>query len=280
MKAVIPAAGLGTRLLPITAVLPKEMLPVFFHDPNGEVLIKPVLQVIFENLYDSGFREFIFIVGLGKRVIQDRFTQNYSLLQRMDKNKYQSRNLEQFYNKISDSTITFVNQPEPKGFGDAVLRAKPYVRSDDFLVHAGDDFLINSTNNIDVMKKCFSEKNAEAAFFVEEVPDPRKYGVISGEKVEENVFLVTQIEEKPENPLTNLAVIAIYLFKSELFNQLEHIEAKPGQELQLTDGINGLIENNCSVYAVKVGNGNSRIDIGTPDSYWSALKRIYNFDQQ
>ncbi|MEM5866902.1 MAG: sugar phosphate nucleotidyltransferase, partial [Candidatus Aenigmatarchaeota archaeon] len=124
-KAVIPAAGLGTRLLPMTKETPKEMLPIVVNRDNGTVCLKPMLQAVFEQLYSEGFREFAFIVGRGKRAIEDYFSPDYNFVEYLKrKNKNQSAlELEEFYEKIKNSTIVFVNQPAPSGFGDAVHRA-------------------------------------------------------------------------------------------------------------------------------------------------------------
>ena len=144
-KVVVTAAGLGTRLLPITKEIPKEMLPLPIKE-GGEVVFKPMLQAIFEQLYEFGFRNFCFVVGRGKRTVEDYFTPDYEFLRYLrSKGKEKSAKLlEDFYEKISTSSVVFVNQPEPLGFGDAVYRAKPFVGSDSFLLHAGDDLVVSA----------------------------------------------------------------------------------------------------------------------------------------
>ncbi|MEM2294189.1 MAG: hypothetical protein QXX41_13030, partial [Nitrososphaerota archaeon] len=121
------AAGLGTRLLLATKEMPKEMLPLFSSGRNVDLLLKPVLQLIFEQLYDLGFREFCFVVGRGKRSIEDHFTPDYNYIELLKgKNKVNLvKNLEEFYQKVEKSIIFWVNQPEPRGFGHAVLMAEP-----------------------------------------------------------------------------------------------------------------------------------------------------------
>ena len=115
-KAVIPAAGLGTRLLPATKEQPKEMLPVFAMGVNGVLRVKPFLQVVFEQLYYAGFKDFCFIVGRGKRSIEDHFTLDNSLIQQLSrKNEFDLvKELINFYAKVSKSNLVFVNQPEPE----------------------------------------------------------------------------------------------------------------------------------------------------------------------
>ena len=152
-KVVIPAAGLGTRLFPATKEQPKEMLPIFSTTANGDVSVKPVVQMVFEQLYDAGLREFCYVVGRGKRGIEDHFTPDSNcirLLEGMGKNG-QATDLEDFYEKLRTSTIMWVNQPEPKGFGNAVLMAQPFVQNERCLVHAGDSCIISK--DMDYIKR-------------------------------------------------------------------------------------------------------------------------------
>jgi UDP-glucose pyrophosphorylase (EC 2.7.7.9) len=130
-KAVITAAGLGTRLLSETKELPKEMLPIF-QRVNGELALKPLLQVIFEQLYDVGIRDFCFVIGRGKRSIEDHFTPDWDFLEYLLKagKELAAKSIEIFYKKVEDSNISWVNQPQPRGFGDAVLRAEKFVAND------------------------------------------------------------------------------------------------------------------------------------------------------
>src|SRR5438445_8969448 len=125
-KVVIPAAGLGTRLLSVTKEQPKEMLPVFARGKNGNLCLKPIVQLVFEQLYQVGFREFCFIVGRGKRAIEDHFTPDFNYVSMLDsKAKHgPAADLESFYKMIEGSTVYWVNQPDPRGFGDAVLKAR------------------------------------------------------------------------------------------------------------------------------------------------------------
>ena len=144
-KVVLPAAGLGTRLLPITKETPKEMLPIYIRGENGNRYLKPVLQVIFEQLYKNNFREFIFIVGRSKRAIEDHFTIDNEFIKTLyEKNKSElATEMEKLYNKIEKSSLIFVNQPEPKGFGDSILKVRSIIE-EEFLVHAGDTYIKSS----------------------------------------------------------------------------------------------------------------------------------------
>ena len=134
-KAVVAAAGKGTRLLSATKELPKEMLPIFSKN-GGEISIKPILQIIFEQLDDLGVNEFCFIVGRGKRAIEDHFTPDLPFLEDMSKKgrRSQAKDLTDFYNKITKSQIVWINQPKPMGFGDAVLKSQVFTGDDDFTI--------------------------------------------------------------------------------------------------------------------------------------------------
>jgi len=249
MQAVITAAGLGTRMLPISKEIPKEMLPI---PNNGE--LKPIIQVIFEQLYDQGVREFIIVVSKSKRVIEDYFTPDYYFLEYLEsegKTK-QANSLKNFYKKIEESNIVFLTQYEPKGFGDAVLRTEPYVR-DEFLVVAADTIVYDL--NIKLM--------VTNSFLVTEVEDPRPYGVVIADKDGK----VINVEEKPKVPKSNLIIVPYYYFDRRIFQALK--EVKFEKELQLTDGIKNLIRKGVNFKAIKV---NNVYDLGNFEGYVNYLK--------
>jgi UTP--glucose-1-phosphate uridylyltransferase len=274
-KAVIPAAGLGTRLLPITKELPKEMLPVIALMKNGQPSLKPILQAIFEQLHDVSFREFAFIVGRGKRAIEDHFSPDDDFVQYLESNKRKdlAEELQEFYKKINDSNIVFINQPKPKGFGDAVGKAALFTGNEEFLIQAGDDLIISKNNNhLKRAANIFEQYDADALFLVEEVPNPRKYGVITGEETKPGIFQVTDIVEKPEKPPSNLAIVALYIFKPIIYKAIKEVEPDKSREIQLTDALKLLVDWNCKVYALKLKRNERRIDIGTAESYIEMLK--------
>jgi len=276
-KVVLPVAGLGTRLLPMTKEMPKEMLPIFLDSVNGGPCLKPMVQAVFEQLYDVGFREFGFIVGRGKRVIEDHFTPDEAFVKEMERrNKADlAEELRSFYRRVSGSTIVFINQPEPKGFGDAVLKAKSFV-NEDFLVHAGDTYIVSKNHNhIQSLIENHEKLGAEATILVQEVEDPRFYGVIEGEEKENGVYRVRRAVEKPEKPPTNLAIMPVYVFDPIIFMALEATPPGKGGELQLTDGIQKLIDWGLRVYAVKLPPDGIRLDIGNPSSCWEAFNLSY-----
>lgn len=274
-KVVIPAAGLGTRLLPITKELPKEMLPVFFKGKGDRVCLKPMLQAVFEQLYNAGFRQFGFIVGRGKRAIEDHFTPDGSFVEYLNNNNKAelANGLQDFYEKINNSTIIFINQPKPKGFGDAVYKAKLFTENEPFLMHAGDDFVFSQNNrHLRRLIKTFEHYDADAVFLVEGVKDPRRYGVMIGNEIKPYVFRVKEVIEKPKKPPSNLAVIALYVFKPIIYEAIEKVKPDDSGEIQLADAIQLLLNWQCKIYALKLRSGEQRIDIGTPETYLETLK--------
>ena len=278
-KVVIPAAGLGTRLFPATKEQPKEMLPIFVTASNGSMLVKPVVQLVFEQVHEAGLREFCFVVGRGKRGIEDHFTPDTNCirnLEGMGKNGL-ATDLEEFYEKLDSSKIMWVNQPEAKGFGNAVLTAQPFVQNEPCLVHAGDSAIISK--DMDYIKKllnAYKQLNADAAFIALEIENPKQYGIVEGDEVESGIFKVSRVVEKPEKPATNLAIMAMYAFHPIIFKALE--ATKPGKngEIQLTDAIQKLVDWGLKVYAVKLDKNYSHMDIGSPERYWEALDLSYN----
>ncbi len=252
---MITAAGLGTRMLPASKEIPKEMFPFLV---SGE--LKPVIQVVFEQAYQAGIRDFVFVVGRGKRVIEDHFTPDkdfLAYLRQKGKGK-QADSLDHFYAMVDDSTIAFVNQPEPKGFGDAVLRARPFVSDDLYVIGA------------DTVLEGFSIGGMPVnSLGVTEVEDPRQYGVVeigSG-------GAVLSIEEKPERPKSNLAVVPYYRFDEEIFDALEEVEerSRRGEEVQLTDAIRLEIERGKVFRAIKA---EKAYDAGSPEKYLDAMRKL------
>jgi len=272
-KAIIPAAGLGVRLLPATKEQPKEMLPILVEDANGRLFLKPFLQIVFEQLYDAGFREICFVVGRGKRSIEDHFTVDENFMDYLKaKDKIEHLNaLDSFYEKVRNSTIAFANQPQPLGFAEAAYRAKFFSGDEDFVVHAGDDLILPRKNYMQRLVSVFSEYKADAAFFVQRVKDPIKYGVVTGEKITNGVYHVKRVIEKPSKPPSKLVIVAIYVFKSKIYQAIERVKPGVNNEIQLTDAIQVLINQGDAVYAVELGSDEKRIEIGDPASYREAF---------
>lgn len=282
-KTVIPSAGLGTRLLPATMEQPKEMLPIFARGNDGQIYVKPLLQLVFEQLYSGGMREFCFITGKTKRAIEDHFTQNYefiTMLKRKNKN-YLAEDLEAFYRKLDDSRIVWVNQPEPKGFGEAVHRSHSFVGNEEFLVHAGDTYIV--TEDCDHLKrlmKTHQETGADATLLLQKIEDPRQYGVVEVERLGGEIFKVNKAVEKPEKPTSKIAIMPIYIFKPIIFKALEEVPPGKGGEIQLTDGIQMLIDWKLKVNAIELKPDEKRLDIGNPETYWDAIKLSYQYAER
>ena len=272
-KVIIPAAGLGTRLLPATKEQAKEMLPILAKDSRGRICLKPFLQLVFEQLYDFGFREICFVVGREKRSIEDHFTIDEDFMDYLrHKNKTEYlETLSDFYGKLRNSSVAFYNQPQPLGFAHAVYCAKSFSRDEDFLVHAGDDLVLSKRNLLQKLVSVFADHKAEAAFFVQKVKDATKYGVILGNEIEKGIYRVKQIIEKPPKPPSELAVVAIYCFTPNIYRAIEL--AKPGlnNEIQLTDAIQTLIGQNKPVFALELDPQDKRIETGDPLSYKEAF---------
>jgi UTP--glucose-1-phosphate uridylyltransferase len=279
LKAVVPAAGLGTRLLSATKEQPKEMLPVFALGEDGALCLKPMVQRIFEQLFDFGVREFYFIVGREKRAIQDHFTPDCEFVRRLDLHGKigQALGLKTFYRNLQSCSVVWVNQPEPKGFGDAVLQARPLIGTEPFLVHAGDTYIMSESQSVHArLVGAHRKGGAEATLIVKEIQDPRRYGV--AEVVDANTpeVQVTHVVEKPDQPVSRLAIMPIYVFNPTIFEALRVTPPGKSGEIQLTDAIQKLIDGGSKVQAVKLKGNDIRLDIGSPETYWEALEITYN----
>jgi UTP--glucose-1-phosphate uridylyltransferase len=272
-KAVIPAAGLGTRLLSVTKEQPKEMLPVFARAKNGDLCLKPIVQLVFEQLHQVGFREFCFVVGRGKRAIEDHFTPDFSFVSMLDSKRLDgpAGELEAFYKMVDGSTVSWVNQSQPRGFGDAVLKAKSFVGDDRFLVHAGDShFISRNAEHLRRVVRMSEESKADALFLSMEVEDPSRFGIVEGEPMADGLVKVKRVVEKPTKPASKLAIMPVYAFDSNIFRALEETKAGFAGELQLTDGIQQMVEWDLNVYTTKVASSEIWLDIGSPDLFWQA----------
>jgi len=273
-KAVVAAAGRGTRLLSATKELPKEMLPIFSKNGN-EISIKPILQIIFEQLDEVGVHEFCFIVGRGKRAIEDHFTPDLPFLEDMSKKgrHAQTKDLTEFYNKIIKSQMVWINQPRPMGFGDAVMKSHVFTGDDDFIVHAGDTTIISSGHRyLKNLVKTHEKLNSACTILTQTVKDPRQYGVIIGNPEGNGILKVTQVIEKPSKPKSNLAILPVYIFQPSIFTALKKTKPGLGGELQLTDGIQTLIDMGHDVYSLSLPKQDLHLDIGNPNSYWNTLQ--------
>jgi UTP--glucose-1-phosphate uridylyltransferase len=274
-KIVITAAGKGTRLFPLTKETPKEMMPIYIKSSKkAKPVLKPILHVIFDSAYDMGIRDFCFVVGRGKRSIEDHFLISENGDQEIGKNP-EMRN---YFKKLQNCSLTYVQQPSPKGFGDAVLKARSFVNNDSFLLHAGDDAILSHKNDhLQRLEKAFLKYDAEAAILVKRIPDPRAYGVIEGTELEGKIFKVTNFKEKPKKPKSNLASIGIYLFKPWIFEILKKTKPDKKGEVQLADALKKIIKSDMTTIAVELNDDERRVDVGTPESYVNCIRESYEF---
>tara|TARA_Y100000590_G_C15742619_1_gene1020819 strand:- start:5740 stop:6579 length:840 start_codon:yes stop_codon:yes gene_type:complete len=266
-KVVITAAGKGTRLLPFTKEIPKEMMPVFSKIFTKKRVVLPLLQYIYEQLYSMNFRDYCFVVGREKRSIEDHFTPHETYLRELAGEE--RKLITNFYKKLEKSHLVWINQNKPLGFGDAVKRAQRYVGNEDFIVHAGDVTILSKQKHpilrlIDVAKK---NPNAKAILVCKKISDYKRYGVPTVEVISNNLFSVNEVIEKPNKPKSNLGILPLYYFRSDIFSSLAKIKPGKGREFQLTDAIQNLIKENKEVLAISLNKNEDEVDVGTVKSY-------------
>ncbi|RAP43708.1 UTP--glucose-1-phosphate uridylyltransferase GalU [uncultured Methanosphaera sp.] len=238
MKAVIPAAGLGTRFLPATKAQPKEMLPVFN---------KPTIQYVVEEAVNSGIDDILIITGKGKRSIEDHFDRSFELEYHLnEKGKYQY--LEEVQSITDMADIYYVRQKRQKGLGDAVSCAKKHIGDEPFAVLLGDTITYSQTPCIKQLLNVYN-KYGGSTIAIEELPKHKieRYGIVDGSCIENNIYKVDNLVEKPklEDAPSNLGITGRYILTPDIFDQLDEIDAGVGGEIQLTDAIN----NQENVYA-------------------------------
>lgn len=234
-KAIIPAAGLGTRFLPATKAQPKEMLPI---------VDKPTLQYIIEEAVKSGIEEILIITGRNKKSIEDHFDKSVELEFELEaKGKYE---LLEEVRKISDLVnIHFIRQKEPKGLGHAIYCAKSFIGNEPFAVMLGDDIVENDKPCLQQMTEMY-EQYKTTILGVQEIPleDVSKYGVVDGKQIEDSVYKVNGLVEKPavEEAPSNIAILGRYVITPAIFDILEQTEPGKGGEIQLTDALKVLAQ--------------------------------------
>jgi UTP--glucose-1-phosphate uridylyltransferase len=245
------------------------MIPLLIKKKN-RILIKPAIQLVFENLYDTGLREFCIVVGRKKRTIEDHFTPDRWFLRYLrSKGKNQElEDLEDFYSKLEKSSIVWVNQAESRGFGHAVSLARNYIHGH-LIVHAGDTLLYSEENYIYSIMKEFRKNDSDCVLILKKVKDPKIYGVAEI-KHSNSSMVVQRVVEKPRKPRTDLAVMPVYCLSHNIFDALANTAADKNHELQLTAAIQTLIDSGKIVRAVEMKNGKN-IDVGSPQSYLESL---------
>jgi len=274
---IIPSAGLGTRLFTFTKESPKEMVPLFYKTKTGNLLLKPLLEIIFENLFDSGFRNFCMIVGRGKENIENHLSPHYDfvdLLKKKGESEY-SKILVNLYKKIEKSSIVWIRQSKLEGIGPATYLTKNIIGDKPFLFHAGDLYIPKNEYLKNMVKTHQKIDDVKAIIGIKKVKNPKQYGVASLKKISGNLYDVLHVVEKPKNPKTNFALTGVNIFEPEIFNAIS--KTKPGVkgEIQLTDCIQTLINENYKVLATIMKSSELCVDIGTPKNYFSALSYSY-----
>ena len=235
-KAVLPVAGLGTRFLPASKAIPKEMLPI---------VDTPLVEFAVREAVEAGIEEIIFITSHTKRPIEDHFKRNQELetqLLSSDKKDYLDRiNLKEY----EGVKFSFIRQRDQKGLGDAVLQTSHLINPDEYFAILLADDLFDGTPGITSQLLSAFESHQRSIIAINEVTDEetKKYGVIDGEIISENLTMIKEIVEKPQsNPPSNLAVTGRYLLKGSILEFLKRIKPGFGNEIQLTDAISMLLK--------------------------------------
>ena len=263
-KAVIPAAGLGTRFLPATKAQPKEMLPL---------VDKPAIQYVVEEAVRADIRDILMITGRGKRTLEDHFDRSFELEWHLE-NGGKHEALKEVREISEMAAIHYIRQRDPKGLGSAVMAAEQHVAGAPFAVLLGDDVIDAASPLLMEMIKVY-ERYGRSVIAVKEVPRNtiNLYGAVKPEWVEDNLARILDIVEKPapEDAPSNLAAIGRYVFTPEIFDALRETTPDAGGEIQLTDAIARLAQEQ-AVYAY-VFEG-TRYDLGKKIDYLKATVEV------
>ncbi|MFC4320725.1 UTP--glucose-1-phosphate uridylyltransferase GalU [Litchfieldia salsa] len=240
-KAIIPAAGLGTRFLPATKAMPKEMLPI---------VDKPTIQYIVEEAIESGIEDIIIVTGKGKRAIEDHFDHSFELEQNLfEKGKFELLDEVQKSSKLVD--IHYIRQKEPKGLGHAIWCARKFIGNEPFAVLLGDDIVQAEKPCLQQLIEQYNRYNA-SVLGVQTVPEDEvsRYGIVDGSQIADRFLTVNSLVEKPkqEEAPSNLAIMGRYILSPRIFDILSKQEPGSGGEIQLTDAIAALNQHE-AVYA-------------------------------
>ena len=260
-KAIIPAAGLGTRFLPATKAQPKEMLPI---------VDKPTIQYIVEEAIASGIEEILIITGRNKKSIEDHFDKSVELEMELEKNN--KTELLELVKDISGMVdIHYIRQKEPRGLGHAIRCAKTFVGNEPFAILLGDDIVYNPEKPcLKQLMDCYNEYKT-TILGVQTVPeqDVSKYGIVDGIQIEDRVSKVKGLIEKPsvEEAPSNIAILGRYIVTPRIFDILDNTKPGKGNEIQLTDALLQLIKEE-AMYAYNFEG--RRYDVGDKLGYLQA----------
>jgi len=259
-KAIIPAAGLGTRFLPATKAQPKEMLPI---------VDKPTIQYIIEEAIASGISEIIIVTGRSKRSIEDHFDKSVELELELEKNGKDE--LLKMVREISDmANIHYIRQKEPRGLGHAILTARHFVGNEPFAVLLGDDVVVSKKPCLSQMIDIYNEYKT-SVLGVQKVAHEvvNKYGIVNCKEVDDRVYKVRDLVEKPkvEDAPSDIAILGRYIITPSIFDYLETQDAGTGGEIQLTDALRRLAKDE-AMYAYDFKG--HRYDVGTKTGFLQA----------
>ena len=268
-KCLFPAAGYGTRFLPATKAIPKEMLPI---------LTKPLLQYGVEEALSAGITNMAIVTGRGKRAIEDHFDNAYEIESQLlgtSKEHY----LKEIKEVIKKSTFTYVRQKQMLGLGDAILSGEPLIGDEPFAVHLADDLCVNSSDSVMLQMIKLYDIYQCSIIAIEEVQKDQtdKYGIISGNLItgSTDCFMVTDMVEKPpENKApSNMAIIGRYILTPDIFNILKQIKPDKNGEIQITNALNVQAKKG-KVIAYKFKG--KRFDCGNVEGYLEANNYFAN----
>ncbi|OHE12182.1 MAG: UTP--glucose-1-phosphate uridylyltransferase [Sulfurimonas sp. RIFOXYD12_FULL_36_11] len=266
-KCLFPAAGYGTRFLPATKAIPKEMLPI---------LTKPLLQYGVEEARTAGISTMAIVTGRGKRAIEDHFDRSYELEHQINGTSKEIL-MKEIRDIVKNCTITYTRQIEMKGLGHAILTGETLIGDEPFAVVLADDLCDNDGESVLTQMVKLFEKYKCSIVAVEEIPleDSNKYGVVAGFEEEEGVLRVTDMVEKPEpkDAPSNLAIIGRYILTPDIFDILEDTKPGKGGEIQITDALLTQAKaGNVIAYKFK----GKRFDCGSVDGFVEATNYFYN----
>ncbi len=251
-KAIIPAAGLGTRFLPATKAQPKEMMPI---------VDKPTIQYIVEEAIASGIEQILIITGRGKRAIEDHFDRSLELEEEL-RRKGQEELLNEVVEIANLVDIHYIRQKEPRGLGHAIFCARAFIGDEPFAVLLGDDIVASEKPCLRQLMDVFEEYHT-TVLGVQPVPweEVSKYGIVAGKEIDERIFKIKDMIEKPEKEQapSNIAILGRYIIRPSIFDYLENAQPGKNGEIQLTDALHRQMENE-AMYAYSFEG--KRYDVG------------------
>ncbi len=266
-KCLFPAAGYGTRFLPATKAIPKEMLPI---------LTKPLLQYGVEEAREAGINTMAIVTGRGKRAIEDHFDRSYELEHQINGTPKELL-MKEIRDIVKNCTITYTRQVEMKGLGHAILTGETLIGDEPFAVVLADDLCDNDGESVLTQMVKLFDKYRCSIVAVEEIPleDANKYGVIAGNVEDERVIRVTDMVEKPEpkDAPSNLAIIGRYILTPDIFDIIRETKPGKGGEIQITDA---LLEQAKQGRVIAYKFNGKRFDCGSVDGFVEATNYFYN----